>query len=440
MNLYSSNPGNTSPHWIHGKEPNPDQGIAFSIGNWDIHTYSLTMAFAMLFSVLTIVYFWKRQKYSMEHLQVLTLIIIPTSIICARLWHVIYASTDKVNYGPGSGHEFIASRDWYKIWEGGLAIQGGVIGAAIAGVLYVITKRKSIDLRIASDYILPAVLVGQAIGRWGNFANHEVYGAIDPNGKWSKWLGDYISDNMYIGGEYRIPLFFYEFVTSMVGVILLVFVLNVFNWQRPGTTGGGYFLWYGLVRVIMEPLRPSGERMMWGKLDAGIFTSVVYIVVGLAIIINAYTNYMHVVCKYVKAIYVATKKADIKNFKKYISKNGPTKYTRVNIEQKYFFVAIPLKIAVVFYGIYKSIFGRNKRELAVKLTNEKIKKAKGNTFVLIFKKIVIETAYVWNLMFSSSLYRKAVEEKSKEFSKLKCMNWRFKSNIWVRESELKNFK
>ncbi|MCP4336338.1 MAG: prolipoprotein diacylglyceryl transferase [Mycoplasma sp.] len=422
-------PGKTSPNWIIGDNGTNGPAVAFKIGNYSVHAYSLAIASAILLSILTIFYFWKRQKYSTEHLQVLILIVIPTAVICSRLWHVIYAATDKKLY---SG--FVASRDWYKIWEGGLSIHGAVIGAAIAGIIFLTTKRKSIDVKTALDYILPAVLIGQAIGRWGNFANHEVYGKIDQDGSTSKWLGEFISDNMFIDGHYRVPLFFYESLTSIIGAILIVFVFNIFNWQKPGTTGGMYFTWYGIVRLIMEPMRTQKDAMMWGKLNSGIFISIVYIIIGILLILNAYLSWT----RWIVAFVIAIKNKKIKKIKKYLPKKQ--KYIRIKIEQRIFFIIWAFKIAVFFSSLWSALTAKNKKDEAQKRKEKKQNLIKGNIFMVFLQKIVLLISYAWNLMFSKDEYNKKQNINIKKYSKFKSMNWKFRTYIWVRKQERSKFK
>ncbi len=364
---------------------------AFSIGTFEVKVYALTMMFGMVFSILGILYYWRRHKYSFESLQILILIVIPSSLIGARLWYVL-GNLDKPD---------VVSH-WYAAWEGGMAIQGGVMGAILASVSYIWSKRRTLDLRTCLTYVVPAVLIGQAIGRWGNFANHEVFGKVDPTGKWSSWMGSWIHDNMYIttdGGlpteltAYRVPLFFYEFIASCLGVIVLHLILNTFNWTKPGVTAAGYFIWYGTVRIIMEPLRDPSDYMFWyigsAKLEASVFTSAVYIIFGILFLFySIFDRYVHAFfINWGKNIAskgefvdfstdISRKKEQRKiNFKKgFIAfwKSNPfkgykdtlsttkEKFTKVKVEQSLFFIIWPLKIAVVSTAIFKSLFTKAK--------------------------------------------------------------------------------
>nr|WP_307927246.1 prolipoprotein diacylglyceryl transferase family protein [Mycoplasmopsis bovis] len=89
------------------------------------------------------------------------------AILGARIWNEVDQAINNPNYNW---------RNWYKVWEGGLSIQGGVVLAVIVDLTYVYFKRDKIDIRKACDIIIPTILIGQVIGRWGNYANH-----------WSLW-------------------------------------------------------------------------------------------------------------------------------------------------------------------------------------------------------------------------------------------------------------
>lgn len=236
-----------------------------------LHTYPITMFLGVLISFLSIAYFWKRQKYSWEILQILVILIVPGSIIGARLWYLI----------AEGGWEY-----WYHL--SGLSIQGGVMGALITGLPYLYSRRHTVDVRTVLGIIMPNVILGQAIGRWGNFANHEVFG-METSSSSLDWMGS-MKSHMYISLNgasstiaYRQPLFFYEFISSSIGYIFIVLVLLRKNWVKPGVTAAIYLIWYGIVRASMEPIRDPGDIMTWGKLPISLFLAVLMIVLGIAL-------------------------------------------------------------------------------------------------------------------------------------------------------------
>ena len=252
--------------WPRGKE-------TWSLGF--LHTYQITMFVGILISFLTVVWFWKRQKYSWQILQILVIIIVPTSIVGARLWFLI-ASGDKAN--------------WAKFYEfKGLSIHGGVLFSTAAAIWFLSYRKSSVDMRTAIGIILPSILIGQAIGRFGNMDNHEVYGKV-VDASSLDWMGP-MKKHMYIRNSYddilhwRTPLFFYESMSSLFGYIVIIWVLLNYNLVKPGVTGALYLLWYGIVRISMEPLRDPVDIMKWGDFPVSMLLAGISIALGLGLLI-----------------------------------------------------------------------------------------------------------------------------------------------------------
>jgi phosphatidylglycerol:prolipoprotein diacylglycerol transferase len=202
----------------------------------------------------------------------------PAGIIGARIWYVI-----------GEWHTFKDDliRIFY-IWEGGLAIMGGALLGIIVGVLFVKFKRKEISLLYTVDVVIPTILLAQAIGRWGNFFNQEVYGFKLANMDGYFFLPEFIKRNMFIEGSYRVPLFFFEGVVNVLGFFVLRYGIGegLKKWKLPLDIAFGYATWYGLTRVVMEPLRDPlynmGQNGSWSYI-----WGIVFAVAGiLAIVIN----------------------------------------------------------------------------------------------------------------------------------------------------------
>lgn len=221
----------------------------------DFRIYTFTMLIGIIASIFSILYFWKKNRIPVDILLILIIITIPSALIGARLfWIIEVAISNKSSNGTLDR--------WWAIWEGGLSIQGGVLLPTICDLIYLRRKRTIVDTRKAFGIILPNVLLGQAIGRWGNFANHELYGGICSFDS-IKWLGEGIAFNMYIDGSFRIPLFLIESFTSFVGYFLIVWVILQLNLLRPGSTGALYLIWYGLIRTILEPFRDPADFELW---------------------------------------------------------------------------------------------------------------------------------------------------------------------------------
>lgn len=238
-------------------------------GDSSFSLYPIMMFLGILTSFLTVCYFWKRQKYPWEILQVVLIIAIPTAILGARLWFAFF--------NPSA---------WKQFWHfSGLSIHGGVIFSSIAVMIYLYHVRHTIDIRTTIGIILPAIFIGQVIGRIGNFTNHEVFGpeVSESSLNWLRWIG--IKNHMFIDGKYRAPFFLYEMFGTFSAYVIVVWVLLYRNYVRPGVTGGLYILIYGIIRVIMEPLRDESDIMFVGSLQISTIISALMIFLGLFLVI-----------------------------------------------------------------------------------------------------------------------------------------------------------
>lgn len=178
----------------------------------------------------------------------------PAGIIGARIWYVIGNWTR-----DGFDQDFMAI---FRMWDGGLAIMGGALFGALAGILFFKFYRKGFSIPHAADVIVPAILVAQSIGRWGNFMNQEVYGAVADPAQW--WfLPSFIVDQMTIGGDFRVPLFLIESIINMTGYFVIRFAIGngLKPWLKPADLALSYPIWYGITRAIMEPLRDPNFNM-----------------------------------------------------------------------------------------------------------------------------------------------------------------------------------
>jgi phosphatidylglycerol:prolipoprotein diacylglycerol transferase len=256
------------------------------------HYEGLHIAFygiIMLFGVCVSYWVCDHQFYKEFHkhgiLDNLVIVVFPAGVIGARIWYVVG------NYQ----REFASASFWqmFAVWDGGLTILGGAFAGIVAGFLFLKFRRQYVNIRWAMDVCVPSILLAQAIGRWGNFFNCEVYGKVASlNQGWS-WLPSWIAQQMNCnsGGGYlaagsiNIPLFLIEGLLSLLGYFVIVFALGkgLKKYLVKGDLAGFYFLWYGLVRVIMEPSRNAQFNM--GTDNAwSICNSLVYIAIGLAVL------------------------------------------------------------------------------------------------------------------------------------------------------------
>ncbi len=202
------------------------------------------------------------------------LVAFPMGIVGARIWYVIATWP---TCAPTAGR-------WYApfaIWEGGLAIQGGALLGVISGVLYAIFRRRGTSILKIRDWAVPTILVAQRLGRWGNFFNQEVFGHSVSPLAWD-FLPSFITNNRQNGnlprgkyyygeevlgsasvsqvlpqGSLAAPLFLVEGRRNLLGYFLLQYGLNALEGKRyvDGDKSFAYFIIYGIVRIVLEPLR-----------------------------------------------------------------------------------------------------------------------------------------------------------------------------------------
>ncbi|MFB5660907.1 prolipoprotein diacylglyceryl transferase [Alteribacillus sp. HJP-4] len=167
---------------------------------------------------------------------------IPISIICARLYYVIF-TWEYYAQNPG---QILA------VWQGGLAIHGGLIGAVVTAVIF--SKKRGISFWKIADIAAPSIILGQAIGRWGNFMNQEAHGGpVNRDFLESLMLPEFIVNQMYIDGTYYHPTFLYESLWSLTGFVVLLLLRRV-NLRR-GEMFMSYVIWYSIGRFFVEGMR-----------------------------------------------------------------------------------------------------------------------------------------------------------------------------------------
>ena len=213
-----------------------DPPRSFTLGPMTIYLYGVVIAIGLMLAVL---YCSRRSKeFGLREDDLLdgVLWVTPFAILCARIYYVAFSWRD---YADDPIHVLY-------IWEGGIAIYGGVLGA-IAGIAVFCRVRK-LRLTAVLDLVSLGFLIGQSIGRWGNFFNREAFGAATD--AFSR-MGLY---NTVTGGwEYYHPTFLYESVWNLIGLAGLHFLSR--HRRYDGQVALGYAAWYGLGRAIIEGLR-----------------------------------------------------------------------------------------------------------------------------------------------------------------------------------------
>lgn len=196
---------------------------------------------------------------------------LPIAIIGARLYYILF------DLGP-----YLADPiQIFNTRSGGLAIYGGLIAATI--VLIVYTRHNFIGPWLFLDVVAPGVLLAQAMGRWGNFTNHEAYGGETTRQFLeSLHLPQFIINNMYIDGAFRQPTFFYESMWSLAGFILILIIRKKVSIKH-GELFLGYVIWYSFGRFFIEGMR-TDSLYLFGGIRVSQMLSVVLFVGGLVLL------------------------------------------------------------------------------------------------------------------------------------------------------------
>lgn len=241
---------------------NPPQ--TFSIGPLTIHFYGLIIATGLILAVLYCCRRGKEFGISADDITDGVLWITPLAIICARIYYCAF-SWSEYRDNPISV---------LYIWNGGIAIYGSVIGAVIGVVIF--CRYKHIKLPALLDLVSLGFLIGQFIGRWGNFMNREAFGA-----QTDSFLRMGLLDPYQELVTFYHPTFLYESLWNFCGFVLLHFVSK--RRKYDGQVALGYLAWYGLGRTFIEGLRT--DSLYWGSFRVSQLLAAVSCVIGVCILV-----------------------------------------------------------------------------------------------------------------------------------------------------------
>lgn len=245
----------------------PDARVLLSIGDIRITWYAVFILSGALIAYRLSVRTLKRWGYEEDLLENFFFPMLLVGILGARLYYVIFEWQTQYAMDP--------IRVFY-IWEGGLAIHGGLLAATLFGLWY-FHRNKADGLRVM-DAIFPNVLLAQAFGRWGNFVNQEAYGRIVSEAYFNGWPS-FLKEGMYIGGAYREPTFLYESVANLLGFALITFVYKKYGRRKRGDLAWAYLMWYGAVRFVIESMR--SDALMAGDLRVAQIVSALFLAIGV---------------------------------------------------------------------------------------------------------------------------------------------------------------
>ena len=254
----------------------PTSKIFLEIGPFTITWYAIcSLGGAFLCYYLTLRTL-RKMGYKDDIIENFFIMMLPIAYIGARIWYCIF---EWKQYAANPISVFY-------IWEGGLAIHGGIFAAVLFGLYYF--NKHSIDgLRVA-DAAFPNVLLGQVIGRWGNFINQEAFGSV-VSAEYMSHFPKFIQEGMYINGEYHMPTFLYEGVGNLIGFFLIRFVFKKYGRKKRGDMAYAYFIWYGMVRFIVEGLRT--DSLMLGGIRVAQLVSICGMIFGLLGLMGCYDKW-----------------------------------------------------------------------------------------------------------------------------------------------------
>ena len=249
----------------------PIDPVAIAFGPLQVHWYGVIIGLAIILALYIAVRETEKRGLDKDVFMDLMLWAIPIAILSARLYYVIF----EWNYYSQNPGEIIA------IWNGGLAIHGALIGGVITAIVF--TKKRQVSFWQLVDIAAPSIILGQAIGRWGNFINQEAHGGeVTRAFLENLQLPEFIINQMYINGAYYHPTFLYESIWNFVGFILLILLRKV-NLRR-GEMFLSYVIWYSVGRFIIEGMR-TDSLMLTESLRMAQTISAVLIIAAVVVLL-----------------------------------------------------------------------------------------------------------------------------------------------------------
>ncbi len=225
--------------------------IAFNLGGIQVHWYGIIIASAVVLATILAVQEAKRRRIDPDSIYDLILWALPVAIITARMYYVIF----EWGYYQNHVDEIV------RVWDGGIAIYGALIGAGI--VVYLFCRANWIPVWLMLDIIAPVLIMAQGIGRWGNFMNQEAFGRITSLAfLQSLHLPHFIIQQMLIDGAYRQPTFLYESLWDILGFIVLMSLRHKKHLFKQGEVFLSYVIWYAFGRFFVEGMRTDSLMLL----------------------------------------------------------------------------------------------------------------------------------------------------------------------------------
>lgn len=249
--------------------------IFLEIGNFKIYWYSVILLVAFSLGIYLAIKESKKQGLNMELISDYCFYMVPICLLGARIYYVLF----NLDYYSSNLIEI------FKVWEGGLAIHGGVIAGLIYTIFY--TKKYNLNFLQITDIFCISLIIGQIIGRWGNFMNGEAFGpATNYSNLKSLYIPEFIINGMKINGIYHHPTFLYESLWNLIGLIILMIIKKLYKTKKDGFLTSIYLIWYGIGRFLIESLRQ--DSLMLFNFKVAQLVSILYIISGIIIFIIIY--------------------------------------------------------------------------------------------------------------------------------------------------------
>ncbi|TGA97382.1 prolipoprotein diacylglyceryl transferase [Sporolactobacillus shoreae] len=248
----------------------PLNRVALQLGPIHIYWYGIIIAGGALLGLLLAMREGKKRGLPHDTYIDLIMFAAPIAVISARIYYVAF----EWPYYSQHPAQIIA------VWNGGIAIYGALIGSVVTAIVFCLVRH--LPFWKVADVAAPSVILGQAIGRWGNFMNQEAHGGPTTRAALeSMHLPNFIVNQMLINGVYYIPTFLYESVWDFAGFILLLILRRV-NLRR-GELFLSYVIWYSLGRSYIEGLRT--DSLMLGPLRVSQWLAVILVIFGVGLIL-----------------------------------------------------------------------------------------------------------------------------------------------------------
>jgi len=228
-------------------------GQGFSMGPLFVHYYGIVLMLGAVLGGVLAANEAKRRGHDPELVWDLLIWLIIGGIVGARLWHILTPAPSAIASGITTMYYLTHPLDAIAVWNGGLGIEGAIAGGMIALILF--TRRNKLDFLEWTDIGAPGLALGQAIGRWGNFFNQELYG-VPTNLPWKLYIDPAHRLNGYENVQYYHPLFFYESILNLLNMLFLLWIARRFAGRlKKGDVFLAYLVIYPTIRFFLEFLR-----------------------------------------------------------------------------------------------------------------------------------------------------------------------------------------